>query len=122
MELVPPSARFRERFLEALAEYRAAGESPSRSELIESDGFDAFVAELHALSDPASAPEGYAPRTTWWLVDGDRYLGRLAIRQGLIDELRLSCVSIIPARPWLLRGSDSSFGQGCRCGSCPSAS
>ena len=87
--LVPPSTRYRESYLDALAEYRAEGAPPTLSEMIESDGFDAFVAELHARSDPATAPEGYVPRTTWWLMDGDRYLGRIAIRHDLNAELRL---------------------------------
>jgi predicted acetyltransferase len=88
IELVLPSSRYRTSYLDALAEYHAEGAYPSSSEVIASRGFDAFVAELHALSDPASAPPGYVPRTTWWLVEGDRYLGRLAIRHGLNDALR----------------------------------
>ena len=89
IELVPPSPAFRESYLEALAEYHAEGERPSTSDLIESRGFDAFVVELHALSDLVNAPPGYVPRTTWWLVDGDRYPGRLAIRHDLNDALRV---------------------------------
>lgn len=89
IELVLPSARYRERYLEALAEYRAEGAPPTGSEVIDSAGFDTFVAELHARSDPAQVPAGNVPRTTWWLMTGDRFPGRLAIRHALNDAHRL---------------------------------
>jgi predicted acetyltransferase len=53
------------------------------------EGFTAYVARLRdqALEDSAR-PEGYVPSTTLWWIEGDDYLGRLAIRHRLTPRLR----------------------------------
>jgi len=87
IELVFPSSRYRESYLEALAEYRAEGRVPPRSDMIEADGFDAFVKAMRRLEDPANVPPEFVQQTTYWLVDGDTYLGRISIRHALNDSL-----------------------------------
>jgi predicted acetyltransferase len=87
IELVLPSSRYRASYLEALTEYRAEGRDPPRSTMIESDGFDAFVASVRRLENPANVPPEFVQQTTWWLVERDTYLGRISIRHALNDSL-----------------------------------
>jgi predicted acetyltransferase len=84
--LVLPSARYRESYLEALVEYHAKGRYLERSAAT----FDADVAHLLAMSDPAQVEPGFVPQTTFWLVDGETFLGRLSLRHHLNDALRWS--------------------------------
>ncbi len=87
IELVLPSSRYRASYLEALTEYRAEGRVPPPAAIIESDGFDAFVAAMRRLEDPGNVPPEYVQQTTYWLVEGDTYLGRISIRHALNDSL-----------------------------------
>ena len=87
IELVLPSSRYRTSYLDALAEYRAEGRVPPQAAMIETDGFDAFVARVRRLEDPANVPPEFVQQTTYWLVEGDTYLGRISIRHELNDSL-----------------------------------
>ncbi|GAA1621240.1 GNAT family N-acetyltransferase [Actinoplanes couchii] len=49
------------------------------------DGFAAWVQALRAAE--ATAPEGWVPCTFRWIVEGDRYLGAIALRHELNDFL-----------------------------------
>jgi predicted acetyltransferase len=52
------------------------------------DVFARFVEELRAEAlESTPRPEGYVPSTTFWYVDGDEYIGRLAIRHRLTPSL-----------------------------------
>jgi len=86
IELVLPSSRHRESYLDALVEFHAEGRYLDRS----ADTFDAFTARLNAMADPAQVEPGFVPQTTWWLVDRGVYLGRLALRHELNEALLLS--------------------------------
>lgn len=45
------------------------------------EGFAAYVRWLRDLAlEDSPRPEGYVPSTTLWWIDGEEYLGRLAIR------------------------------------------
>jgi len=51
-------------------------------------GFARYVAELRAQAlEETPRPVGYVPSTTLWWVDGDEYLGRIAIRHRLTPHL-----------------------------------
>jgi predicted acetyltransferase len=53
------------------------------------DGFAEFVAHLEADALPGSErPTGHVPQSTWWLVDGEVYLGRISVRHELTRWLR----------------------------------
>lgn len=52
---------------------------------------EAFVALVQQLMDRRAGvglPRGWVAGTTWWLVDGDVYLGQITIRHALTDALR----------------------------------
>ena len=90
IELVPPSAGYRESFLRALDEFRReslpwwSGEDTG---LAERD-FSAFVTRKLAEARPDE--EGRVPKTHLWAVAGDRFVGRIAIFHQLNEVLRTS--------------------------------
>ncbi|WP_430640987.1 GNAT family N-acetyltransferase [Couchioplanes caeruleus] len=101
-ELAAPDARHRVSFLAAMAEFAAEGRGSAAdpTELGREirafgaswespEGFAAYVRWLRdqALED-APRPEGYVPVTNLWMLDGDGYAGRLAIRHRLTGALR----------------------------------
>jgi predicted acetyltransferase len=89
-------------FLTAMREFQAEGRGgPDDNSMIGAeirewqgrwdtpDGFAAFVAALRAQSEPETPrPAGWVPCTTWWWVDGQDYLGRIALRHQLTERLR----------------------------------
>lgn len=105
-ELIPPTARVHASFLDAVAQFRAAGQSEfagastlppvnghpgetwSDEQLADPAGFERFVARLVSFADPATeVPRGYVHNTQLWWVDADDYLGRLSIRHELTEAL-----------------------------------
>lgn len=97
-ELVLPNPSVRESFLEAMDEFVAEGAEFSQTAAwIEHNApgwrdpevFAAFVDAVNADALPETPrPEWHVPCTTLWWVDGEDYLGRLAIRHVLNDFLR----------------------------------
>ena len=95
MELVLPSAEYKRSFIEAVTEYQQEGGSDDRSKryadlsvsALGSD-FDAYIEneKSHALGK--NLPAGYVPETTYWLVDGSEFIGRVSIRHRLTEHLR----------------------------------
>ena len=75
--LVHPHSQYERSYREALAEFRSEGRHPVHTDLIDSAGFGPYVATLRAMEDPAQVPPEFVPSTTWWLVEGDIYHGRL---------------------------------------------
>ena len=106
-ELVVPHPRYQRSFLEAVAEALTAGEDDRSTGLTtipaigagegefypletlsDSERFTAFTNRLRELADPATPlPPGIVPATQLWWVDGEDYLGRLAIRHSLTPWL-----------------------------------
>ncbi|MEU6796108.1 hypothetical protein ABZ907_30825 [Nonomuraea wenchangensis] len=92
---VDPAATFRTSFLAAMAEFRADTDYPpswfvsdvDAPALVEPDAFEAYVARVLAERTQAGVRPGFVPMTTLWWVDGDRFLGRLAIRHRLTPAL-----------------------------------
>jgi len=102
-ELSLPTVRVRRSFLAAMAEFRGEGRGgPADHSMIgsdirefghswssTSDGFATYVDWLRSQAlEESLRPDGYVPSTTLWLVDGEAYLGRIAIRHRLTPQLR----------------------------------
>ncbi len=96
-QLVLPTTSVRESFLEAMDEFVAEGaENSQTAAWIEHNApgwqdpaaFEVFVeaVKADALLETAR-PSWHVPCTTLWWVDGDDYLGRIAIRHTLNDFL-----------------------------------
>jgi predicted acetyltransferase len=97
-ELVLPTTSVHTSFLEAMDEFVAEGaENSQTAAWIEynapgwrdPDVFASFVEAVRAdAEEDTPRPAGHVPCTTLWWVDGDDYLGRIAIRHRLTDFLR----------------------------------
>jgi predicted acetyltransferase len=102
--LSPPAVEVRASFLAAMAEFRAEGRGSADDDTVIGDeirrlsgswstaeGFAWYVRELRGqASEDWPRPDGYVPCTTLWWVDGDQYVGRLAIRHRLTPRLRVA--------------------------------
>lgn len=96
-ELVLPTTSVRESFLEAMDEFVAEGAENSQTATWidhnapgwrEPEAFATFVDAVRADAlEETPRPAHHVPCTTLWWVDGDEYLGRLAIRHVLNDFL-----------------------------------
>jgi predicted acetyltransferase len=103
-ELILPAGRVQASFLTAMKEFQAEGRGgPSDNHSMlgrevqlwgdrwaDPDVFAEYVTWLRADAlDGSSRPPGFVPGTTMWWVDGDEYLGRIAIRHRLTQALRV---------------------------------
>jgi len=100
--LVAPHVGVRLSFIAAMAELRLEGRGANEDDsMIGREirefgatwdtvaGFQAYTDALRAQSrEDAPRPDGHVPATTLWWVDGDTYLGRIALRHRLTDWLR----------------------------------
>ncbi|GIH06844.1 hypothetical protein Rhe02_49110 [Rhizocola hellebori] len=100
-ELINPDPRVHRSFLVAVAEFKAEGrgQADDRTMLGEEIhrfgrlwpdpvAFARYVARQRAMAFEKTPPrEGFAPVTNMWLVDGDEFLGRIAIRHSLTPIL-----------------------------------
>ncbi len=95
MELVLPSVKYKESFIEAVKEFLASPVQNVRSqryahmpsvEELEHD-FPNYVQSLHDRSRGIGLIEGYVPATDFWLVDGEKYIGCVSIRHRLTEHL-----------------------------------
>jgi predicted acetyltransferase len=96
-ELVLPTTSVRSSFLEAMEEFVAENARNTQTaawieqwapDWRETAAFAAFVDAVNADAlEDSPRPQGHVPCTTLWWVDGEQYLGRLAIRHRLTDFL-----------------------------------
>lgn len=99
-QLVDPDVRFHRSFLAAMAEFAREGRTGDDS-MIGSrlarfgpswdspTGFAAYVAfEVADREEDAPRSAGHVPCTNLWWVEGEEYLGRIAVRHRLTDGLR----------------------------------
>ena len=85
MELVRPSVKYKDSYIEAERELVERKDDVSIDEL-ESD-FTSFVTRLHERSFGKHLKPGYVPESMFWLVEDDRYIGQARIRHKLNDNL-----------------------------------
>lgn len=101
--LAPPHESFMASFLAAMTEFQTEGRgSDDDHSMIGTDlrthattwhtpaGFATYLTTLRADADPDHPrPAGRVACTSWWWVDGTEYLGRIAVRHELTDQLRI---------------------------------
>ena len=97
----PPTPRVRLSFIAAMEEFRAEGRGAATDDTMlgreicdfgvdwhDPARFAAYTSYLLGQADEAARRRpGHVPSTTLWWVDGDEYLGRLAIRHRLTARL-----------------------------------
>jgi predicted acetyltransferase len=95
--LIRPDVRYRRSFLAAMDEFAAEGRSGDGSGIgndldrwsaswSSEDGFAAYV-DHRLAEEHAPERDGWVRCTNLWWVDGPEYVGRLAVRHRLTDEL-----------------------------------
>lgn len=84
MELVYPSAKYLKSYREAIAEYRARGET--HYAFRDPDSYDIFEYFEKFRSGEGLKP-GYVRETYLWLVDGGEFVGEVSIRHSLTEKL-----------------------------------
>lgn len=86
MDLVPPSAEYEASYLAAVREFRAEGRGKELYDDAEKD-FPAFVERVSNWAAGKDLQPGKIPESVYWLVDGGRYVGAVAIRHYLTEAL-----------------------------------
>jgi predicted acetyltransferase len=86
-ELVRPSRRHRDSFLEASKEFPDDEDTLVYEREHAARDFDGFVASVAAWSTGELLPRGWVASSTFWLVDGEDYIGSINIRHELTDWL-----------------------------------
>lgn len=87
MELVKPSQKYEASFMEAVDEYTAEGRTYEALVLDEQGDFDGMLKYYQNAEKGIGLPEGYVPATEFWIVEGEKFIGRLSIRHELNDNL-----------------------------------
>jgi predicted acetyltransferase len=101
-ELSAPTDKVQESFLAAMAEFAAEGRGqPDDGSMVGHEirdwtghwhsvtGFALYLAALQVEADEnAPRPADRVPCTTWWWIEGQDYLGRIALRHRLTPRLR----------------------------------
>lgn len=99
-ELVDPHVRYHGSFLAAMAEFRDEGRAGDGSMIGHRldtwsstwgtpEGFAAYVAfEVDDRLEESPRPPNHVPCTNLWWVEGEEYLGRIAIRHRFNEFLR----------------------------------
>jgi predicted acetyltransferase len=91
--LTEPAERFRDSYLQALAEFEAEGRDSAESaarrfDLKEVAGhFDRFVQYLRDQADPLKVKPGWVTSSEFWLVEEEAYIGGLTLRHSLDEYL-----------------------------------
>jgi predicted acetyltransferase len=90
IELLRPSAAFRDSYCGLVAEFLAAGEKLVPFTLaFEHDDFNAFLDRLDACARGTELPDSFVPHSTFWLVrDESEVVGVSNIRHSLTPALR----------------------------------
>lgn len=94
MELVLPSAKYKDSFIEALRGFRADHTFAHTDRWFDkvdlawaTEHFDEFVSQVRGYARGERLPEGFVPQTDYWLVEGEAFIGRVSIRHRLTPEL-----------------------------------
>ncbi len=92
MELVEPSVRYKDSFIEAVREFRdenniRASQYRGLDFAALQNDFESFCREQSEHSEGKHLPDGYVPESVYWLVDGGRYIGRVSIRHRATPQL-----------------------------------
>jgi len=87
-KLVLPSAEYKDSFIAANREYQTAGEEHEDIARLETD-FTAYLEMVKNHRLGLNLPKNWVPATTFWLIDGDEYIGTGSVRHALTDALRI---------------------------------
>src|ERR1035437_2518508 len=88
IKLVKPSIKYRDSFIESVNEFHNEGKYNDYYNLeIICNDFNKFLSSYDDEEKGINLAEGYVPATNLWLVDGNKFLGRVSIRHKLTKKL-----------------------------------
>jgi predicted acetyltransferase len=86
--LVTPNATYRESFLAAVAEFEPHEQNMIVERRLANGNFDNYLKVVEAWTRGEQMPLGWVAVSTFWLVDGDDYVGSTNVRHELNAYLR----------------------------------
>jgi predicted acetyltransferase len=87
MQLVIPSLKYKDAYLDALKETANETQETQLSRPGNNQSFEAFIHEFIDHSKGINLPKGYVPATMFWLVYNGQVIGRVQIRHELNEFL-----------------------------------
>ncbi len=86
-QLVRPSVDYKDSFIEATREFAPDDDTLLYEREHAVRDFEGFVVSVRSWAKGEMLPRGWVASTTFWLVDGDDYIGSTNIRHELTDWL-----------------------------------
>jgi predicted acetyltransferase len=83
--LTEPSEQYKDSFLEGVREFQREGRLLNYNVLRIASNFEGFLLQERKHQRPYTIKPGFVPYTTFWLIDGDEYIGQLSIRHQMND-------------------------------------
>lgn len=91
IKLVKPSDKYKNSFIEAAKEFEAEGDNiyghSERNKNAFKKSFENLLIKIKESETGENLPEGYVAQTQLWLIEGDKFIGRVNIRHELNDAL-----------------------------------
>jgi predicted acetyltransferase len=88
LELIRPNISYKKSFLEAVKELERCDGFKYPSDVgITEVTFDKYIADFDDQSRGINLPDGFVPASLFWLVDGNKFIGRVSLRHELNDNL-----------------------------------
>lgn len=78
---------YKESFLESVTEFHAEGKQLYYELPKIANDFAGFVQSLRDQEDPHKLRPGWVPSTEYWLIEGNKFIGRMGLRHELNDSL-----------------------------------
>jgi len=88
IKLIRPFIKYRQSFLEAVREYHREGRNKDIESRQSPKQFAEFVKKLRDQEKGINLPKGYVPASIYWLVNGNKFIGRVSLRHRLTEKLR----------------------------------
>jgi predicted acetyltransferase len=83
--LTEPSEQYKDSFLEGVREFQREGRLLNYNIPRIASNFESFLLQERKHQRPYTIKPGFVPYTTFWLIDGDEYIGQLSIRHQMND-------------------------------------
>jgi len=85
--LAEPSVTYRDSFIQSVLEFQAEGRQLHYDLKSIISDFGAFVQKLHDKKDRSKLKPGIVPGSDFWLIDNNEFIGGLALRHELNENL-----------------------------------
>ena len=85
MKLIKPEGKYYDSYIEAMNELK---DNNVTTHNIDDSPKEVLFKKLEDSKKGINLPEGWVPCSTYWLVDNDEFIGQLAIRHRLTENLR----------------------------------